>query len=257
MKSKILLIIVVLLALGAGFYFYQVKGGGAGDYKSASFLIDGERVKIDDQVTKYFGNEVRADLNGDGLEDRAFIITRSPGGSGTFYYAVAAVNTGAGYVGSDGYLLGDRIAPQSTNLSSNPRHKKVAVFNYADRAPAEPMITPPSIGKSLYLKLDQNNRWGIVDPNFSESNQINKQFNYTCPSGQAFKVGLAGTSGQSVAVLSLTSGESYTLKQTISASGVRYANNDESLVLWTKGAGAFIEQNGTTTYQDCVTHDPF
>lgn len=168
MKSKILIVVIVLVALLSGFYFYQAQDGGAGDYKSTSFLIDGERVKIDGQVTKYFGNELRADLNADGREDVTFIITRSPGGSGTFYYAVAAVNTGAGYVGSDGYLLGDRIAPQSTNVSPNPRHKNVVVFNYTDRAPTEPMVTPPSIGKSVYLKLDQNNRWGIVDPNFTE-----------------------------------------------------------------------------------------
>ncbi len=166
--SKILIVVIVLVALFAGFYFYQVKDGGVRDYKSTGFLIDNEAVKIDGQVTKYFGNELRADLNADGREDVAFIITRSLGGSGTFYYAVAAVNTGAGYVGSDGYLLGDRIAPQSTNVSPNPRHKNVVVFNYADRAADEPMVTWPSIGKSVYLKLDQNNRWGIVDPNFME-----------------------------------------------------------------------------------------
>jgi hypothetical protein len=168
MKSKILLVVIVLVVLGTGFYFYQAQDGGVSDYKSASFLIDGEAVKIDGEVTKYFGNEARLDLNADGREDVAFIITRSPGGSGTFYYAVAAVNTGAGFMGSDGYLLGDRIAPQSTNVSPNPRHKNVVVFNYADRALTDPMVTPPSVGKSVYLKLDQNNIWGIVDANFTE-----------------------------------------------------------------------------------------
>lgn len=170
-KLKIILIIVVVGVLGAYAYWgYQPAGTPAGevaDYKSASFLIDGERVKIDGSVTKYFGNEMRADLNGDGREDRAFIITREPGGSGTFYYAVAAVNTDDGYVGSDGYFLGDRVAPQSTNPSPNPQHVRVVVFNYADRAEDEPMVTPPSVGKSVYLKLDQNNIWGIVEPNFT------------------------------------------------------------------------------------------
>lgn len=40
--------------------------------------------------------------------------------------------------------------------------------------------------------------------------------------------------------------------QTIAASGVRYATANESLVFWMKGETAFIEQDGATTYQDCV-----
>lgn len=171
-KVLTLIIIVIILALGAGVYFYYrgsqvAPGAGNSDYKAATFLIEGERVAIDGTVTRYFGNEVRADLNGDGVEDVAFIITRSLGGTGTFYYAVAAVKTSAGYVGSDGYFLGDRIAPQSTSMSANPRHKQVVVFNYADRAAGEPMVTTPSVGKSVYLKLDQNNSWGIVEPDFN------------------------------------------------------------------------------------------
>ncbi|MEI6843118.1 MAG: MliC family protein [bacterium] len=43
------------------------------------------------------------------------------------------------------------------------------------------------------------------------------------------------------------------LTQTISASGARYANADESFVFWNKGNTAFVEQNGTTTISDCVT----
>lgn len=147
----------------------------------ASYVIEGERVQLQDGAatievspgsvarieTRYFGNEIRADLNGDGREDMAFIITQNRGGSGTFFYAVAALNTPEGFVGSDGYLLGDRIAPQSTNISTNPRHVNVVVFNYADRAPGEPMTTEPSVGKSVYLKIDPASmQWGIVEPDF-------------------------------------------------------------------------------------------
>ena len=70
-------------------------------------------------------------------------------------------------MGSDGYLLGDRIAPQTIEVSPNPRHKDVIVVNYADRAPGEPMSSQPSIGKSAYLKLDiESMMWGIVEPDF-------------------------------------------------------------------------------------------
>jgi membrane-bound inhibitor of C-type lysozyme len=44
------------------------------------------------------------------------------------------------------------------------------------------------------------------------------------------------------------------LPQTISASGARYANADESLVFWNKGDTAFITEGDTNvmTYKDCV-----
>ena len=66
-----------------------------------------------------------------------------------------------------GNLLGDRIAPQTTLVSRNPRHKNVIVVNYGDRRPDEPMTAQPSVGKSVYLKLDAKTvRWGIVVPGF-------------------------------------------------------------------------------------------
>ncbi len=144
-------------------------------------MIEGQRVKLAGGlaeaetspgsasriVTGYFGNELKTDLNDDGREDVVFLLTQQRGGSGTSFYAVAALNTKAGYVGSDGYLLGDRIAPQTIVVSRNPRHKNVIVVNYGDRRPDEPMTAQPSVGKSVYLKLDAETvRWGIVVPNF-------------------------------------------------------------------------------------------
>src|SRR5690606_35151990 len=106
-------------------------------------------------TTRYFGNELEADLNDDGRQDIVFLITQEKGGSGVFYYAVAALNLENGYLGSDGFFLGDRIAPQSTDMSPNPRQKGVVVVNYAVRAVGESMTSSPSEGKSAYLKLDQ------------------------------------------------------------------------------------------------------
>ena len=118
-------------------------------------------------LTRYFGNDLAIDLNNDGREDKVFLVTQESSGSGIFYYVLAALNTEEGYLGSDGYFLGDRIAPQTTEVSPNPKHKNVVVINYADRLPSEPMSTPPSQGKSVYLKLDPVTRqWGIVAPNF-------------------------------------------------------------------------------------------
>lgn len=153
----------------------------ATDPKNAAYTIDGTLIQLKDGyseteiapgsatkiITQYFGNELVTDLDGDGDDDVAFILTQQSGGSGTFFYAVAALQTDYGYVGSDGYLLGDRIAPQSTNLSSNPLHKNVVVFNYTDRKLDEAMTVPPSVGKSVYLKIaPEDFRWGIVEPDF-------------------------------------------------------------------------------------------
>jgi hypothetical protein len=172
--NKLFIGIVAVLVLAAGGFFwlnsyiYEEKQADAfPDYKSAEYMIDNKRVKLGEEGTQYFGNELKTDLDGDGREDVAFIITQNPGGSGTFYYAVAALNTPRGYIGSDGYLLGDRVAPQSTTLSSNPTQKYVVVFNYADRLPTDPMTAQPSVGKSAYLKLDPATlRWAVVEPNF-------------------------------------------------------------------------------------------
>jgi hypothetical protein len=143
-------------------------------------MIEGQRIKLADglapdtppgsasrTVTRYFGNELKIDLNDDGREDIVFLITQQRGGSGTFFYAVAALDTEEGYRGSDGYLLGDRIAPQTTLASRNPRHKNVIVVNYRDRRPGEPMTAQPSVDKSVYLKLDAEAvRWGVVAADF-------------------------------------------------------------------------------------------
>ncbi|MGV8151183.1 MAG: MliC family protein [Candidatus Woesearchaeota archaeon] len=50
----------------------------------------------------------------------------------------------------------------------------------------------------------------------------------------------------------LSDGREFTLPRAISASGARYANTDESIILWNKGDTAFITENDTTTYADCT-----
>lgn len=128
----------------------------AQSYKDATYVIEREAI-----IPTFFGNEVFHDLNDDGREDVAFIVTHSSGGSGTFYYVVAALNMSEGYRGSEGFLLGDRIAPQSTNIdegigAEGRQRQNVIVVNYADRKPDEPMTAKPTVGKSVWLKLDSS-----------------------------------------------------------------------------------------------------
>ena len=53
--------------------------------------------------------------------------------------------------------------------------------------------------------------------------------------------------------LTLSNGRRITLPHALSADGARYANADESFVFWNKGNTAFVTENGTTTYDGCVT----
>ncbi len=153
--NKLLIGAGVVIVLVGGFfvlntYIYNAKQAAPlPDYKNIDYKIDGQLTKVN-----YFGNELRTDLNHDGREDVVFIVTTSPGGSGTFFYVVAALNTTAGYVGSEAYFLGDRIAPQTTELGRELEQKDLIIVNFADRDLGEPMSTSPSIGKSVYLKFD-------------------------------------------------------------------------------------------------------
>lgn len=168
--QKIAVIIIVLVVAGLGAWYLlgatpkkPATELSTNDYKNTSYNIEGTTVTLksgSSQVesapgsasvttTLYFGNEVMADLNGDGMEDVALLLTQDTGGSGVFYYAVAALKTENGYTGTNGILLGDRIAPQTTEYRDGQ-----IIVNYADRKPGEPMTVDPSVGVSKYLKLE-------------------------------------------------------------------------------------------------------
>lgn len=53
--------------------------------------------------------------------------------------------------------------------------------------------------------------------------------------------------------LILSDGRKLALKQTISGSGTRYANNDESIVFWGEGDTAFLTENNAQTYSGCTS----
>jgi hypothetical protein len=134
----------------------------AADPLDASYTIEGQEIRLlngrrEVQAapgsatrikTSIFGKPVYGDLDGDSDEDAAMLLVHDPGGSGTFYYIAAALNVNGAYFGTNGLLLGDRVAPQDVWIRNG-----VVVVNYADRRPEEPMAAPPSVGKSNYLTL--------------------------------------------------------------------------------------------------------
>ena len=163
-QGKTTILIIVLLALAGGWYYFMRSapetGVPTGSTKIVAtsttpqpFVIDGTPVTLingtsvvevapgsaSKVVTDYFGNEVKADFNGDGTTDSAFLVTQNGGGSGTFFYVATSL-------GGPAILLGDRIAPQTTEY----RDGKIIV-NYADRKAGEPMAADPSVGVSRYF----------------------------------------------------------------------------------------------------------
>jgi len=56
-------------------------------------------------------------------------------------------------------------------------------------------------------------------------------------------------------VLTLDDGRRLTLPQALSGSGIRYANADETVVFWSKGDTAFVEEGAShkISYEDCRT----
>ncbi|MCB1498510.1 MAG: MliC family protein [Bauldia sp.] len=57
--------------------------------------------------------------------------------------------------------------------------------------------------------------------------------------------------------LKLSDGRTMTLPQTMSGSGIRYANADETFVFWSKGNTAFVTEGADEkdTFSDCVAPD--
>jgi len=172
--NKLIIAIIVIILVMAGYWAYQLMAEKSSievseqklvvDPRNATYLIGNEEVALvngraekeitsgsaSKTVTQYFGNEVKADFNGDGREDIAVLLSQNSGGSGTFYYVVAVLSSEEGYRGTNAILLGDRIAPQTTEF----RNEEIIV-NYADRNPGEPMTASPSMGVSKYLKISE------------------------------------------------------------------------------------------------------
>lgn len=118
--------------------------------KAEKEISSGSASKIEVAV---WGEPVKGDLTGDGINDAALIIAYSAGGSGTFYYIAAAMNgsDSGKTVGTNAILLGDRIAPQNTSISDGE-----IIVDYADRRKNQPMITQPSIGITRRFRVENS-----------------------------------------------------------------------------------------------------
>jgi hypothetical protein len=153
-RSYVLVAVVVVACLFvAGFFFTKKESPQiqplAFDPLNATYTIDGTPVTLVNgkaSTTQIFGEPVYGDISGDGTNDAAVFLVQTGGGSGTFYYAAAALDAGHGAVGTNAVLLGDRIAPNTIQIANG-----IMIVNYADRKASEPMSAAPSVGVSKYL----------------------------------------------------------------------------------------------------------
>ena len=127
------------------------------DPKHATYRIEGVEYDLRDGVFEdggvrvaLFGEPTMGDIDGDYDDDAAFLLVFEPGGSGTFFYAAAALRERDSYRGTNAVFIGDRIAPQTIAITN-----RVIMANFAERAPGEPMTADPSVGTSAYLTVER------------------------------------------------------------------------------------------------------
>lgn len=95
----------------------------------------------------------------------------------------------------------------------------------------------------------------VVNDNGLDTQDIaepEKMVSYSCKENKTVTAGYS----QAQVQIALSDGRQYTLEQTIAASGIRFANEGEEVVFWSKGPTAFVEEDGVVTYADCAERAP-
>lgn len=94
----------------------------------------------------------------------------------------------------------------------------------------------------------------VVNPDEVENPEGNVpevvSVNYLCEGGSSI-VAAYNNTDENVS-LSLSDERIMTLDQVVSDDGARYANADESIVFWSVGDQAFLDENGVTTFAECL-----
>lgn len=139
---------------------------------NSAYIIEGRRISLQDgqsentimpnsaakERTFVIGQPEIGDLDGDGDLDAILLLGQNTGGSGTFYYIAAALKQQGLYHGTNGVLLGDRIALQSISIKHG-----IVFVNYLNRHSHEPMNARPSLLKSIIIVLE-NERLRASNP---------------------------------------------------------------------------------------------
>jgi hypothetical protein len=141
----------------------QSAGPAPAAVKNITVTLDGTAVTLKDGVAerpaapgsaaqdtvRIEGEPVMGDTTGDGKPDAALLIANDPGGSGTFYYAVLAVDNNGSYQATNAVELGDRIDPEGIEFN-NGRF----VYRFLERKPGEPLAAAPNVEKRVEITVD-------------------------------------------------------------------------------------------------------
>jgi len=181
MKKALFAILLILIIIGIWFAVHKVSKpvpvintpvteATHPSLSSATFTFDGDPVilkngkniapvdasaeSLETDLTSFVAY---GDLNGDGKEDAAVLLTQSGVGSGTFIYVAALVSGPVTYKGTNAVFIGDRISPQSITI------KKGAIsVTYLDRKPDEPLSAEPTVSTT------KSYRYSSLDTSLSE-----------------------------------------------------------------------------------------
>lgn len=155
-------ILVVIIILAVVIQLQKTDNMAAPDPQNCTYNVEGEDIVLENGysekeivpgsasklITRYFGNSVEGDFNGDNILDTAFILTQDAGGSGTFYYIAAALGGSEECKSTNAIFLGDRITIVSTEFEDGK-----IVVNFKEREMEEPMTAVPSVDATAHFQI--------------------------------------------------------------------------------------------------------
>jgi hypothetical protein len=100
-------------------------------------------------TVRIVGEPTVGDATGEGEQDAALLLENDSGGSGSFYYAVLAVNHGGAYQATNAVALGDRIIPKGVDFTDGH-----FVYRFLERKPSEPMAAEPTVEEHVKVNID-------------------------------------------------------------------------------------------------------
>ena len=164
-KPGLIVAALVVVAAAVGILFTVFRGGHTGPSPRSATehlavtigdqtftLINGVAENTESgakETLRVVGEPVTGDVTADGKPDTALLLADDPGGSGTFYYAVLAIDDGGAWRATNALPLGDRIQPEKIQFTDGQ-----FVYHFLERKPEEPMAAAPTVENSVPVRLD-------------------------------------------------------------------------------------------------------
>lgn len=157
-KQKVLAYALLVAIIFVGYWTFHLltskKSFAVKDPLNATYIIEGREYTLKDGKLEkeiipgsaskikidIFDYSAKGDINNDGTEDTAVLLSYDPGGSGTFFYIASAIKNGKKYKGTNAILIGDRITPQTVKVEDGK-----IIVNYKERSINDSMASQPSV----------------------------------------------------------------------------------------------------------------